>query len=471
MEIERHDRALLRPMRAASLTLCVALILCLSEVARSQSPQWSTTNAPAASSRYDDIWFVTAVTGWAVNSNGDILNTTNGGASWQRQFHSDDYLRCVGFANRSVGWVGTLGRQNQPGRLYHTKNSGKTWTQVANLPAIRPFFICGLYVVNESVVYASGTNDPSRRPAAMMKTTDGGQTWTGWDMSEHATVLIDTYFTSPLQGWVVGGKANVANPARADLKPVVLYTEDGGQTWVNRAANVPDFPFGEWGWKIQFLNSKVGFVALENFSAGAILKTLDGGLTWVRKPVNDQQRNANLEGIGFINKQQGWVGGWGNASFTGGFSSATLDGGDTWQNANGIGNFINRFRFFGNPVTVGYASGRTVFKYSSSPVQASAEALKQPTQILDGNEPREAFGPIEIAYTVPEGARTLTIDIWDRFGRYVRELQKKKDPRPGRASETWDFTDDSGKGLSPGYYIYRITVDDQAESGIIHLKS
>jgi len=432
--------------------------------------QWSTTNAPAAGSRYDDIWFVTALTGWAVNSNGDVLMTTDGGKSWQRQLHSDDYLRCVGFANRSAGWVGTLGRQNSAGRLYHTINSGKTWTEVANLPAVRPFYICGMYVVNESVVYASGTNDPARRPAAMIKTADGGETWTGWDMSEHATMLIDTFFTSPLKGWVVGGKASVANPTRADVKPVVLYTEDGGQTWVNRVANIADFPFGEWGWKIQFLNAKVGFVSLENFNGGAILTTLDGGLTWVRKPINDQQRNANLEGVGFINKQQGWAGGWGNAGFTGGFSSQTSDGGNNWQNANEIGSFINRFRFFGNPVELGYASGRTVYKYSSTPVQGASAALQRATQFLDTNEPVGVSGPFDIVYTVPEGARGLAIDIWDRFGKYVRELQKKKSPRPGRNSVTWNFTDDSGESLPPGFYIYRITIDDQAESRIIQFK-
>jgi hypothetical protein len=32
-----------------------------------------------------------------------------------------------------------------------------------------------------------------------------------------------------------------------------------------------------------------------------------------------------------------------------GLSSATTDGGRNWQDANDIGRFINRFRFFGDP--------------------------------------------------------------------------------------------------------------------------
>ena len=79
----------------------------------------------------------------------------------------------------------------------------------------------------------------------------------------------------------------------------------------NRIPDVQEFPFGEWGWKIQFLNEEVGFVSLENFTQGAILKTMDGGLTWKRLPINDPQHNANLEGIGFVDEQHGWVGGWG----------------------------------------------------------------------------------------------------------------------------------------------------------------
>lgn len=102
--------------------------------------QWRPTSAPRASSRYDDIWFVSTSTGWGVNSNGDIQHTSDGGKTWRKQFHSADYLRCVGFANRTTGWVGTLGRENEPGHLYHTSDGGETWAEVANLPAVRPWW-------------------------------------------------------------------------------------------------------------------------------------------------------------------------------------------------------------------------------------------------------------------------------------------------------------------------------------------
>jgi photosystem II stability/assembly factor-like uncharacterized protein len=437
--------------------------------------QWFPTNAPAASSRTDDIWFVEPMVGWAVNSNGHILKTIDGGLSWQQQFQTPIvrgrpiYLRCVGFTTPLTGWVGTLTAEQ---RLYQTTDGGENWVAVENLPENAPVKICGLSVVNESVVYASGTNDPADIPARMMKTIDGGATWTAWDMSQHATILIDNYFMDADRGWVVGGKADdrIANPSRDDVIPVVLFTEDGGKTWVNRVTDMSaSFPLGEWGWKIQFLNEAFGFVSLENFNQGAILKTTDGGKTWERLRINDDQENANLEGIGFIDENQGWVGGWGDEDFEGGFSSETKDGGNNWQDANQIGQFINRFRFFGNPVTVGYASGKTVYKYTTAPIVTPAAEVVSPLGFLATNTAEKFKKSVPIEYTVPETAQTVRLDVWNQFGAYVRNLVDEDHPGAGHKSVIWDGKNDAGEALPPGIFIYRLTVDGNAESRVIRL--
>ena len=162
------------------------------------------------------------------------------------------------------------------------------------------------------------------------KTLDAGATWTAWDMRPHADLLVDNLFVDADHGFVVGGKDAVPNPerSRSKVRAVVLHTADGGRTWTDRLAGIADdLPLGEWGWKMQLLDDQVGFVALESFDRAAILKTSDGGLNWTRIEVDDPQGNANLEGIGFLDEQTGWVGGWGSASFEEGFSSATSDGG------------------------------------------------------------------------------------------------------------------------------------------------
>ncbi len=427
--------------------------------------RWFPTNAPPASLRTDDIWFIDPLVGWAVNSNGQILKTSDGGNSWEQQFQDWDsvYLRCVGFATPLKGWVGTLKKEKL---LYNTTDGGKNWNLVKNLPELAPEAICGLSVVNESVVYASGTNFPNK-PPRMIKTVDGGATWTGWDMSEYATNLIDTYFTSPARGWVVGGKADktISNPNRDHIIPVVLYTENGGQTWVNQIENISSsFPFGEWGWKIFFLNEEIGFVTLENRQQGAILKTRNGGKTWKRNPIKNSKVNKDLQGVGFVDENHGWVSGWNS-------SSKTNDGGENWEDAKQIGEFINRFQFFGAPVTCGYAAGKTVYKYSTTPVTAPVVERATPTRFLKTSEPVQFEKLINIEYTLPENAKRVTIDIWDQFGAHICKLVDERDQSAGLKSVIWDGTNEDQERLPPGIFIYRLTVDGNAESRIIRLNT
>jgi photosystem II stability/assembly factor-like uncharacterized protein len=432
--------------------------------------QWRRTSAPVSSSRTDDIWFLDPDHGFAVNSDAKVLRTSDGGTTWtEQQLSPGVYLRCVAFANSNVGWIGTLTRAK---RLFRTTDGGATWSAVTGLPDAAPVAVCGLSVPAASVVYAAGTNRPNDVPR-MMKTTDGGATWGAWDMSSHASILIDTFFTDELNGWVVGGKADQPTPTTRDrLKPVVLQTADGGVTWTNRlAGREAEFPFGEWGWKIQFLDASVGFVSLENFHAGAILKTTDGGRTWKRLPINDAQSNANLEGIGFVDANNGWVGGWGSADFTAGFSSATSDGGQTWRNANEIGRFLNRFRFFGNPVSVGYASGDTVYKYSREPV-VPAFSITSPRQraLLPVAEIVADAFPVAIPLDVPGATRRLSLAVWDRFGNELGTVLDETKPASGPRIFSWAGRDGRGDRVATGDYIVRVVADDEVASSIVTLR-
>jgi hypothetical protein len=254
---------------------------------------------------------------------------------------------------------------------------------------------------------------------------------------------------------------------------VVLETSDGGANWVNRLAGQEgNFPFGEWGWKIQFLSKDLGFVSLENFDAGAILKTTDGGKTWTRLKINDAQGNTNLEGIGFIDANLGWVGGWGPGGFTKGFTSATVDGGNNWRDANEVGLFLNRFRFFGSPVTLGYASGDTVYKYSAEPapqpdVRPEAVRIMGRRRLLPQGRMVSTGAMSEIPMDVPAGTKRLTLHAWDRFGGEVGILLDEINPKAGARIFLWDGLDANGKTTPAGPYIVRLTADDESASSLL----
>ena len=374
--------------------------------AKQQNYYWNLLpNSPIASSRTDDIWFFNEKVGWLVNSSGYICKTESGGDCWEPKFYlcpsspGKPYLRCMGWGSEQVGWIGSVTMLSDkdlfnPNNylktlLHHTTDGGETWKAVENLPIGSPSGICGFHAVNEKVAYGSGTNDPGLPGPGIVKTTDGGKTWDLIDMQAHADNLIDIYFFDEDNGIVVGGKLNPkVCPATApgyppprlsrytQLRPVILKTSDGGKSWTNTAADTAGLSCGEWGWKIQFLDEKVGFISLENFVSAAILKTTDGGNSWARMPIKQYGTgliiNMDLEGIGFINENEGWVGGWGS-DFRGWMNSFTPDGGKNWVREDyfklpggSLGGDqrtrINRYRFIGNPVTAGYCSGQQVFK-------------------------------------------------------------------------------------------------------------
>ncbi len=432
---------------------------------------WRKTNAPISSSRTDDIWFATPDMGWAVNSNGQIVKTQDGGNSWTVQMQDPSvYLRCIGFAGTQLGWAGTISGTK---RLFATRDGGATWTMVDNLPA-KPTKVCGLSVVDEQTIFASGTNDPQDDPA-VLRSRDGGATWDLIDMTSHASLLVDIHFVDRNRGWVVGGRDAIGCPGRRAtrdvVRPVVLFTEDGGNSWVDLIPNSAKkrFPLGEWGWKIFFLDDRIAFVSLENFLDGALLKSVDGGKSWTRLRVNDQQRNSNLEGVGFIAENTGWVGGWGDIGFVGGFTSQTQDGGDNWDNANEVGFRLNRFRFFGNPVTTGYASGDTVYKYSTEPTMAAA-AVALPSVAMAARPAATSISGENLVIAVPPNTASLTGTVWDRFGNHV-QLLSEQNPGAGQRSIRWNPDDPRLAQMLGNAGILRVAMDQTVESHLVRIGS
>lgn len=447
--------------------------------------RWLSTSAPLAC-RYDDIFFIDPHVGWAVNGNGQILKTENGGGNWQIQKQLEKvYFRCIGMADPNNGWVGCLTPGSQ---LFHTNDGGENWILVNNLPANAPSLICGLWALDDSHIFATGTAFPEW-PARFLKTENSGKSWFVRDMKDVATLLVDIYFKTELEGWVVGGRSVRPHPRRSDLVPTVLKTTDGGKTWQDMLGDI-NVPLGEWGWKIQFLqdDEEFGVVSCENLKAGAILITEDGGNSWRRQEIRDtigQMINKNLEGIGFLDRKTGWVGGWGDEISSSGLTSKTTDGGCTWIDLTrswpkpirhhpcpprfDMGQYINRFRFVrnnDNSFAVAYASGNTIYKYTNQPLyepvdrEITNHLLGATTLYISANQ-------VSIPLTVPDGAITLSIVLYDRFAGKVKTLLKEQNPPKGDREIAWDLRDDKGQKLPLGQFIVRVTCDNVSESQLI----
>jgi len=401
------------------------------------APAWQALPGAPVAGRIDDLHFVDADNGWACTAEGRIYHTSDAGANWSLQ--KDDpslYFRSIRFADAERGWAGTLDSSRL---VYHTTDGGATWSLVTNIPSPQPNAICGMWVASNQVIYGVGSYSG---PGRVIQSEDGGATWSSVDLDPLAETLVDVYFPTEAEGFVVGSVGSFPTQSRA----AVLHTTDGGATWEPRYVGSR---LGEWCWKISFPTPLIGYVSLERiFGSKFILKTVDGGLTWTEMPFPD----FNEQGIGFATPLVGWVGGADNPTF------GTTDGGVTWAETP-WGDYLNRFQFL-SP-TLGYGSGVTVYKYSESTVDVADASPVKPLELAAAPNP---FEPRTTIRYVLQGATRVRLLIADPSGRIVRTLVDAPQ-EPGAKTFEWDGTNDAGVEVSAGIYLYVLHAGDRHEMG------
>ena len=173
----------------------------------------------------------------------------------------------VQFLNATTGWAVGAG-----GAIVKTADGGATWTAqasgtTADLNAVHFIDAANGWAVGDQGVIASSTN--------------GGATWTAQDSGVTAD-LLGVSFVDAQHGWAVGH-----TPATAFLipAPVILATTDGGAHWAAQAAALPaeaelyDVAFADatHGWAVGDLPGD------GQDNASVIVATTDGGLTWKRQ--------------------------------------------------------------------------------------------------------------------------------------------------------------------------------------------
>jgi photosystem II stability/assembly factor-like uncharacterized protein len=105
----------------------------------------------------------------------------------------------------------------------------------------------------------------------LFKTEDGG---INWSEEEEINKLDKLKFINENVGFLYGGTTNIPF---AGGEPVssggILKTTDGGQTWTELNISVPEIT------ALYFVDANIGYFSTTAFDA-KIYKTLDGGTTW-----------------------------------------------------------------------------------------------------------------------------------------------------------------------------------------------
>lgn len=336
-------------------THLLALLLFLSFSAIAQT-NLTTLSLPTNRGRYDDIFFVNDTVGWVCGGYeagriSRIYHTRDGGQTWTEQFKVQKYLRSIEFANEKLGFCGSL-----DSTFFKTTDGGNTWTDITALIPKRPKGICGLAIPDANTIYGVGKFSS---PAFVIKSTDAGLTWSYIDLSNFAKGLVDVFFFNKDEGFVTG---------IGYTGGVVLYTHDGGKNWeykFNTGVN------GDYIWKIQSPDNINFYASVESMpftNNSRYLHSSDKGVTW--QSVTWSNTYVRIQGIGFLNKNIGWLGGDDHLF-------KTIDGGTRWvqeqYNAPGFD------RFHRVNAKIAFLSGVGVFKYNM--MQSGNNGNTQPDNI------------------------------------------------------------------------------------------
>jgi photosystem II stability/assembly factor-like uncharacterized protein len=411
--------------------------------------------------RYEDVYFINPLIGWTCNSNGEVYKTTDGGISWELKFSTSPRLRAITFVDENYGWLGKVDPAGGPGDttiFYGTTDGGDSWSELL-LPEPRPRGICSLYPVNDLVVYGGGRY--SGNPT-LIKTTDRGNTWRSIDLSSYIATVIDCYFFTADSGLVTGGTGNLSTGFGK-----VIRTNDGGNTW----ELLFESTFRGTGfWKINFVNESDGYISFQSYDTNLrFIKTTDGGNSWAEMTFSVGDLYSP-QGIGFISPEIGWIGDWPRSGFSGPNDTyLTTDAGSTWSRVN-QGENINRFRFFGD--TLGYASGKSIYKISYDPVvkvngtDASIEGYRlyqnfpnpfNPVTIIKFSIPNLVAGQL-VPQRRDAPSQKIRLVIYDLLGNEIETLVNEQ-KSPGIYEIKFN-----AKGLSSGIYFYELSLDSFSDT-------
>ncbi|MEM0372831.1 MAG: YCF48-related protein, partial [archaeon] len=229
--------------------------------------------------------------------------------------------------------------------ILRTVDAGAHWTQIPS-PVVADFY--DVVFVNSSHGYIVGLKS-SPSEGVVLKTTDGGLTWTKQSTSFDGVFayFYSVDFVNETAGFVT------------DMNGHVIYTSDG-VTWVNKTKIPLMYTYGS-----DFINATHGWVAC---GYKTVCRTTDGGNSWSLASGSSSGLTYTVQNVDFINATHGWATEYGKDVM------ATTDGGVTWSTQNHVVVGVNYNADFealdminashgwagGNYYWDGYASYRTI---------------------------------------------------------------------------------------------------------------
>ncbi|MEC7584668.1 MAG: oxidoreductase [Planctomycetota bacterium] len=260
---------------------------------------------------------------WASGTQGTVLRSTDGGASWQsvgpagvvaldfRDVHGFDEERAV------------ICSAGQPARVYRTDDGGARWQLVHEDTRRAAFFDALAFLdADNGLLYA----DPIDGRANMYTTADGGRSW---------SLLPQASVPKPLEGeaaFAASGTCVLAGDgcfwvATGGRVTRLFSSADAGGTWSVAALPLLHGRASTGAFSLAFADALHGVAVGGDYrqpgiGAGTAAMTDDGGISWVASPVG---AGGYRSGVTFVPGAGAYVAVGSHGC------SLSLDGGWTWR--------------------------------------------------------------------------------------------------------------------------------------------
>ncbi len=221
---------------------------------------------------------------FSVAGRGRIVKSTDSGLNWQ---HISGFF----YNPQSVQFFDSLNgiTSADKGRFLKTFNGGNNWQEIntgTNLSFTK------LFMINQTTGFSLGYNYTLNYNDYILKTTDGGETWSVKSIY-YASHLKNIFFWDDQLGWACG------------YQGLIVHTTDGGETWNKQTSNLLSGYINS----IYFISAQTGFAVSQNDTLGSIFyTTINGGLTWDSTQI--WSTGFHIYGpkkVIFVNNQEGWV--------------------------------------------------------------------------------------------------------------------------------------------------------------------